>query len=61
MNRLKKFITWTVVVIYVGGYWVYLIAAGITSWDKIPTLYTWYRYMVAQVFYGLLWPLWLFL
>lgn len=48
------------ILVYPLGYWVYLIAAGVATWDRMA-FGQWVAYMTVQLVYGLLWPLWLLL
>lgn len=48
------------VVVYALGYWIYLIAAGVTSWPRLPW-FDWTAYMGWQLLYALIWPVWLVL
>lgn len=48
----------TIVVIYVAGYWLRLAAIGIASWPLF-SFGEWRGYMTWQMFYGLVWPVWL--
>ncbi len=41
---------------YVLGYFLYIIAAGISAWPHL-TLYQWWNYMAFQGVYGIGWPI----
>lgn len=55
---MSKVIKWTLAIIYVVGYWFYVIAAGIYSWQTDISFSDWVTYMIWQcTLYGLLWPI----
>ena len=57
MSRVYAFLKWSLTVIYVIGYWFYVIAAGISSWNTDIGFFDWLEYMVWQcTLYGLIWP-----
>lgn len=52
-----NFIKWGLAIIYVVGYWFYVIAAGVYAWQTEMSFLEWIRYMVWQcTICGLLWP-----
>lgn len=49
---------WLLGLVYVLGYLVTLVAAGIYAWPRMG-FWAWLNYMEWQSFYALIWPVWL--
>jgi len=47
-----------VLIIYITGYWLYVILAGIMMWSSMG-FSEWRLYILFQAFYALVWPVWL--
>jgi hypothetical protein len=51
--------TWwgkTIEWVYIGGYFLYLGAAGVSAWPHM-TFSEWQYYMLFQAFYAIIWPI----
>lgn len=53
---MKKALKIVIGTAYLGGYFLFIIGAGVTTWGAL-TFGEWLSYMAAQVMYGAFWPL----
>src|SRR5665213_2743447 len=60
IGAMPRFSWWWkgLLAIYLFGYCFFLIAAGVTTWSYFG-IEDWWKYMALQIFYTILWPLFL--